>query len=144
MVSRYDGSTSVPVAPVARPRQSLTAELAGAVHDVAGQALQFAQTKLEEQTKALESASLNQARIELEKRGTQLALDMQKDRIAGSDYVKDLEKARGKLKDDVWATMPGRVQKSTAARMTFDDIWTSDQLASSRTAATKRSRGSSG
>jgi hypothetical protein len=134
MVDRYKPSLGVPVAPVARPRESGQAQIAEAVGGLANQALGIAQKKLEERTASLEAASLNSARIELEKRGGEMALELQKDRIAGTDYVKDLEKARTSLKDEVWGKLPGRVQNSARARMAFDDIWTSDQIQATRSA----------
>jgi hypothetical protein len=110
------------------------AEVADSVANLGRVATQEAMRRMEEKTAALESAALNEARIELEKRGGELAINLQKDRIAGSNYVKDLETARGTLKKDVWATLPARVQSSARARAMFDDFYTADQIQATRSA----------
>lgn len=134
MVQRYNASTSVSVAPVARPQSSPLAEMAGGVRELAKTAQQEASRVLEEKTAALESAALNEARIELEKRGGELAIELQKDRVAGSNYVRDLEAARKPLKDEIWAKLPARVQQSQRARSMFDDFYTNDQIGATRAA----------
>lgn len=134
MVDRYKGSTAVPTAPVARPADDGSSKVADAVRGLGRTALSIATKRIEERDLSLENASLNAAKIELEKRGSQMALDLQKDRVAGSDYVKDLTKARSKLKQEVWTLLPARVQNSIRARDQFDDIWTSDEIQASRSA----------
>ncbi len=132
MVDRYNSSTAVPTAPIAKPQSSPLAEVAGGVRDLAKTATSEAMRRVEEQTVALESAAINEARLELEKRGTQMAIDLQKDRVAGSNYVKDLEAARKPLKDEIWKALPSRVQNSTRAKQMWDDIFTSDEISSTR------------
>lgn len=134
MVERYNSSTSVQAAPVAKPDGQGLQQLTGAVRNLANTALSEATRKIEERNLALESAALNNAQLELAKRGGQLALDLQQGRIAGSDYVKDLEAARKTLKQDVWNTLPARVQTSTRAKMQFDELWTGDEIAATRSA----------
>jgi hypothetical protein len=102
----------------------------GAATEIAGQVA----AKVDERNKTLELASLNSAKLELETQGQQLALDMQKDRVAGSEYVSDLTKERQKLKTDVWAKLPSRVQKSARAQQAWDSIWTADEISASKSA----------
>lgn len=134
MVQRYNSSLSVPTAEVAKPRDTGLAQLGDAVRDFAKTAAAEATRKFEEKNLALESAALNEARIQLAKRGGELALELQQGRVAGSNYVPDLEKARAALKDEIWAGLPALVQKSQRATLAWDDIWTSDQIASTRAA----------
>jgi hypothetical protein len=132
MVDRYNGSASVPTAQIAKPQTSPLAEMASGAHQLAQTAVGEASRRLEERNAALENAALNEARLQLEKEGSQLAVDLQKDRVAGSGYVKDLEAARAPLKQKIWATLPSRIQSSTRAQQAWDDIWTSDQTSSTR------------
>lgn len=134
MVDRYKASTGVSAAPIAKPQSSGLAEIAQGVRAVANTAVDIATKKVAERTASLEAAALNSARLELEKRGAQLAIDMQNGRVAGSDYVRDLEKERQKLKSEVWATVPKRIQGSTQAQANWNDIWTSSEISSQRTA----------
>lgn len=130
MVVRYD-ARSQPEA-----RRANTVDMSGlsavikAGTEIGGQVV----AKLDERDKTLELASLNSAKLELETQGQQLALDMQKDRVAGSEYVADLTKERQKLKTDVWAKLPSRVQKSARAQQAWDSIWTADEISASKSA----------
>lgn len=134
MVQRYNSSTAVPTAQIAKPQVNSLSEIASGVREVALTAVDIVQKKVAERTASLEAAALNSARLELEKRGSQLAVDLQKGRVAGSDYVKDLERERAKLKQEVWAMVPSRIQSSSAAQMEWNNIWTGSEIASTRSA----------
>lgn len=90
---------------------------------------------IEQRERAFEAASLNSARLELEKQGTQLELDLQKDRVAGDGYVRDVEEQRKKLKSDVWAKLPPRVQNSARAKAAYEEMWVGDEISAFRRAA---------
>lgn len=130
MVDRYRASSRPTAGPVAQTETGGLRTLLGVASDVAG----VVQQKLDARSVSLETASLNSARLELERQGTQLALDLQKDRVAGSDYVKDLQAQRQKLKSDVWAKVPKRVQSSQRAMQAWDNIWTADEIGAGRSA----------
>lgn len=131
MVVRYNQQSMPAAAPVAQPDDSGGRGLV----QIAGQIGNAVQKKIDAHTESLEAAALNDARTKLETQGELLASDLQKDRVAGDGYVPDLQKAREKLKTDIWASVPPRIQNSEKARQGWNYISTNDDIQATHAAA---------
>lgn len=130
MVERYFSRSQPGAAPTAQSDMSGLRTLVDVGTGIARQVGE----NIDRREQAMEVAALNSARLELETQGSQLAADLQKDRVAGDGYVADLTEARKKLKTDIWAKLPKRIQGSQRAQAAWDQLYTADEISARRQA----------
>lgn len=131
MVDRYRQQSMPSAAPVAQADDTGGRQLVG----ILGQVGNAVQKKIDAHNDTLEAAALNDARLKLSTQGDQLALDLQKDRVAGDGYVPAVQAAREKLKTDIWGQAPPRVQNSEKARTAWNYISSNDDERATHAAA---------